>query len=526
MDKIADQGQIDCEDSAFDDNTVDLISISSEESASNSSGAETVISDNTVVGISDNTITGMTELKRYHIHRLNGKNFHLWKRQMEIYMNENGMKKYILGTEIRQNANSVVWDKKDAEAQSFLTHGLELDQLRYLNTCNTAAEMWSRLHTVHSQKSDQSVQVLLDQFINARMEEGTEVKEYLAHMESLIKRLSDLGMEQKEPVIIAKILGSLSSVFDNIRATWYAEPKAEQTYNKLAEHLVSEEALMKLRVNGEEKQSEDALIAKGKQNQGRGRGRNEGGKRNTPNPTREQASGENHQFSTEFNKRRGKCNYCQVPGHFGRECPEKNKNWSRVHDFGGQATGNWLRNGQSYGSSGNWQRRGNFFGNAPGFSQRGNRSYGRSFMAQGMVPDNPSEYYNNYYPYRANNFQGNFSYNPDQSPSDKPHALTVDTEASSNNKRNCSWFADSGATEHMCFRREWFKQFIPYSEKTYSVRVGDGSKIEVEGKGVIDVQTLSADGNLMNLTLIDVLYVLKIEKNLISISKATSRGNF
>lgn len=122
----------------------------------------------------------VSEQRLFQIHRFNGHNYQLWRRQMEIFMTENKLKPYILGSEKRTTENSKLYDEKDAEAQAFLMRGLELEQLKYLSDCSTAASMWARLRTVHSEKSDQSVQVLLDRFINARMEENEKMADFIA----------------------------------------------------------------------------------------------------------------------------------------------------------------------------------------------------------------------------------------------------------------------------------------------------------------------------------------------------------
>lgn len=154
----------------------------------------------------------MAETKLYHVHRFNGQNYQLWKRQMEIYMRENKLRKYIAGSKPRPTATTDIaaWEQKDAEAQGFLMRGLELDQLRYLTDCSTAAEMWGRFKTIHAEKSDQSVQVLLNQFINAKMDPDEKMADYIAKIVSLAQRLKDMDMEQKEAVVIAKIISSLS----------------------------------------------------------------------------------------------------------------------------------------------------------------------------------------------------------------------------------------------------------------------------------------------------------------------------
>lgn len=86
-----------------------------------------------------------------------------------------------------------------------------------------------------------------------------------------------------------------------------------------------------------------------------------------------------------------------------------------------------------------------------------------------------------------------------------------------------TWYADSGATEHMSFCRHWFKNFKQYSENTYTVRVGDGTHINARGRD-IDVKMNYADGTTAVYTMTNVLYVPKLRKNLLSIIKTTDRG--
>lgn len=72
-----------------------------------------------------------------------------------------------------------------------------------------------------------------------------------------------MDLEQKEPVIIAKILSGLSPQFDNVRTAWYAVPKQDQTVDRLTDHLVNEEAILCSR-SKEETSVETALLVRGK----------------------------------------------------------------------------------------------------------------------------------------------------------------------------------------------------------------------------------------------------------------------
>ncbi|UYV65276.1 hypothetical protein LAZ67_3003777 [Cordylochernes scorpioides] len=86
-----------------------------------------------------------------------------------------------------------------------------------------------------------------------------------------------------------------------------------------------------------------------------------------------------------------------------------------------------------------------------------------------------------------------------------------------------SWIADSGATDHMTFRREWFSTFEEIPEGVHPVCLGDGKKIYAKGKGNIDILSY-VDSQKINATLLDVLYVPELETNLFSISTATKHG--
>ncbi|XP_076303597.1 uncharacterized protein LOC143221871 [Lasioglossum baleicum] len=333
----------------------------------------------------------VSEQRLFQIHRFNGHNYQLWRRQMEIFMTENKLKPYILGSVQRTTENSKLYDEKDAEAQAFLMRGLELEQLK---------------------------------FINATMEENEKMADFIARIVSLTQRLKDMDLEQKEPVIIAKILSGLSPQFDNVRTAWYAVPKRDQTVDRLTDHLVNEEAILCSR-SKEETSVETALL------------------RNTGNSQ----------------KRPGKCNYCKIPGHWARECRKKARDYPDTQNQ-------------------------------------------RSFMAQGPVKN---ERY-------SVGFDGNSN--------NDPFLLTAECSKEHHNV----WFADSGATHHMSFQNDWFKNFESYPEKSCCVKVGNGEKIDARGKGDVDVQIQGDDGIVRTHTIKDVLYVPQIEKNLLSVYQTTMRG--
>jgi hypothetical protein len=80
-----------------------------------------------------------------------------------------------------------------------------------------------------------------------------------------------------------------------------------------------------------------------------------------------------------------------------------------------------------------------------------------------------------------------------------------------------SWLIDSGCTNHMTADLSLFKDL----DKSYlsRVRIGNGDYVKVEGKGAIEVETLSGIKTLKN-----VIYMPKINQNLVSVGQLIESG--
>ena len=82
-----------------------------------------------------------------------------------------------------------------------------------------------------------------------------------------------------------------------------------------------------------------------------------------------------------------------------------------------------------------------------------------------------------------------------------------------------SWILDSGASQHMTNKKNWYSSWKPLQEPI-NVIVGNDAKIPAEGLG--NISFLASTGEKKQLT--DVLYVPKIKRNLLSIAAITDRG--
>ncbi|XP_054726684.1 uncharacterized protein LOC129236360 [Anastrepha obliqua] len=92
----------------------------------------------------------------------------------------------------------------------------------------------------------------------------------------------------------------------------------------------------------------------------------------------------------------------------------------------------------------------------------------------------------------------------------------------SNISRESSWYMDSGTSDHMPYRKEWFHDYVKF-DTPKDVRIADGSIVQAYGRGDIHVEAYN--GNVWNAKyLADVLYVPGIKMNLFSSNACLDKG--
>jgi len=75
------------------------------------------------------------------------------------------------------------------------------------------------------------------------------------------------------------------------------------------------------------------------------------------------------------------------------------------------------------------------------------------------------------------------------------------------------WIVDSGCNNHLCFEKEKFENFHKYRKDV--VVIGDNSTLEFQGIGSVRIH-----GKVLD----DVLYVLKLRMNLLSVIQVARKG--
>lgn len=93
--------------------------------------------------------------------------------------------------------------------------------------------------------------------------------------------------------------------------------------------------------------------------------------------------------------------------------------------------------------------------------------------------------------------------------------------STSTNIEQTDWCMDTGASEHMCWDEHLFTALKRCESGT--VKIGDGSSLEVKGIGTVQVQSWNGQ-EFIDTTLSDVLYVPKLKYNLFSVCHVLDKG--
>ncbi|KAL5824888.1 hypothetical protein ACOSQ3_020951 [Xanthoceras sorbifolium] len=86
-------------------------------------------------------------------------------------------------------------------------------------------------------------------------------------------------------------------------------------------------------------------------------------------------------------------------------------------------------------------------------------------------------------------------------------------------EKNNVWYLDSGASNHMCGRKEYFVNLK--EEIGGLVSLGDGSKLQVAGRG--QIQIYQKDGKIRYIS--DVYYIPSMKSNILSLSQLLEKGD-
>ena len=319
--------------------------------------------------------------------------------------------------------------------------------------------MWQKLCSLHLKKTPESVFILQGKFFDYKMKNTDDISSHIQNITEMCMILADLGHIVPDKMIISKIIYNLPPSYNSIIAAWSNVPEMNQTMDNLEERLLRHESLLH-RQEGGDHEADHAFFT-----------RSASSSCSQPFSKKEQ-----HQKDLSYLrdlKARTKCYNCHELGHWSVDCPKPKRKRSDSKDprkiDGGISEANLMESLHISSSSDG--------------DTKSNSDDDFAFMVRS----------------------------------------TISSYAFSTDSYTDAWFADSGASEHMTDRIEWFSTFQSIPEGMHTVQTADDTKLWVRGKGNIRINCL-VDGKHYEGIMRDVLFVPKLKRNLFSVGLVSKRN--
>ena len=132
--------------------------------------------------------------------------------------------------------------KKDMQAQRMIITTVEDQPLTILMSCESSAQMWSKLVGIYDQKGDLSIHLVQQAFYKYEMRSNEDMATNIARIEEIANRLRRLGEEISESMVITKVLMSLPESYGSFVTAWESTTQADRTLNNLISRLLIEES--------------------------------------------------------------------------------------------------------------------------------------------------------------------------------------------------------------------------------------------------------------------------------------------
>ena len=409
----------------------------------------------------------MMETKDPEIRIFDGKKFPVWKFYMELCFSSRKVMPHVTGSipkpaDDAPEAEKLAWIDADNIAKNLIGASVSMSVLENLINCTTAASMWTTLCSLYQQKSKENIYMVQNNFYEYKMSVGDTINTHVNKVVSMGNLLKDLGKPVDEDMLVTKIICSLPPIYNSIVTAWSNVPIEQQTVGNLKARLLQLEHL--LAMQGGDLAGDSAFFTRSNKVYSQNR-----------KPNQEQ----NKEYIKHL-KGRTRCYNCGEYEHWTAECPYPKKDRDRIAHQRKATVDHQHR------------------------FQKGKR--GAACAATSDQPTSDSE--------------------PDQDPEPEAKAFMVvskRSQAMSVNLDERAWYADSGATEHMTERREWFSTFKAIPPGTWAVAVADDRDLWVRGIGDINITRL-VDGVNKKGVMRKVLYIPGLRRNLFSIGLATKAG--
>lgn len=233
--------------------------------------------------------------------KFDGTQYEVWSTLMDAVLTAKEIR-YVLD-DVKPESDGtarIKWDKDNRTAKAVILLSLDESIIRLVLSCDTAKDVWQRLAEVHSQQSESSKMMLLQEFYSIKMQPGSKVSAYVSQTELIAKKLKDAGVSIEEETLIGKIVSGLSSDFKHFMTSWMATAESDRKLAKLLPRLMAEESVIT------RDDPVGAAAMKAATNLGQGQGQQKGKK-------------------DKKDKKDIECYFCHKKGHMKRDCRKLKK---------------------------------------------------------------------------------------------------------------------------------------------------------------------------------------------------------
>lgn len=259
------------------------------------------------------------------LRKYDGKNFSVWKSQLEAYMQVKECidvlyttrPVHVIGDKDTETTSQLQtkWDDRNKLARAVILMALYDEQAIMVCHLDTAKEIWDRLLEANEQRSQSSRVVLMRQFCDSAMRDGEKVLDYITRVQRIFIQLKEAGTMVTEETLVGRIVGGLTQSFHVFITNWGNNPNVKQTMAELIPRLTAEEIL----IRRFKKADPMAMVSEaGFKNRRPSQGNNSSGR---PPSNRSKKS-------LEDLKEKYKCHKCGEKGHFRAECKSGSGNKS------------------------------------------------------------------------------------------------------------------------------------------------------------------------------------------------------
>ncbi|MFS7888214.1 putative RNA-directed DNA polymerase [Helianthus anomalus] len=415
-----------------------------------------------------------SSLSQFQCPILKPTNYTVWAIRIKTILEANGLWETIEPAE-----NATVDTKKDKSAIAYLFQAIPEDVVLQVASCKTAKEIWDNLKVRHvgvDRVQKARMHTLLSEFELLQMRDDDTIDSFTARINSIVTRATEVGTTLSQPTLVRKLLNGVPNKFTQIVASMEQYSDLEtMTLEEVVGRLKTCEERLRLK-KGNQGESQDRLMfthhdnARGRQFGNRGRGR--------------------------FNQPRGNWR-----DNRDRQSPRSEGSTSRPRSRNSRNWRKFARTDLSKVQCFKYQK----FGH-----------YKNDCTQKDVVQEHSNLVEEDEAPVLLMAIHEKNIENVDQERVLLNEELIEPSRYATEDES--LWYLDNGASNHMTSVRSHFREL---DEKvTGQVRFGDGSHIEIKGKGSILLECQNQEQRIIS----QVYYIPSLKSNILSLGQLTEIG--